>query len=163
MENIEAKQEKMKITTIENVDDILAVYPEADEERLAKIRADVGKDIEKAEKGDRIVYGIESDGKIVGTVQLVFKDEKEFYAEGKVRAHLHHARVVEELRGKGIGAKLMREAENEARKRGFKEITLGVDEDNQQAIKLYERLGYKEFIREKGDQGEPIIGMKKEL
>lgn len=130
MENMEAKQGKMKITTIENVDYILALYPEADEERLAKIRADVGKDIEKAEKGDRIVYGIESDRKIVGTVQLVFKDEKEFYADGKARAHLHHARVAEELRGGGIGTRLMEEAENEARKRGFKEMTLGVDEDN---------------------------------
>jgi len=163
MENIEEKQKKVKITRIENVDDILILYPEADEERLAKIRSDVEKDIEKAKKGDRIVYGAEIDGKIIGTVQLVFKDDKEFYADGKTKAHLHHARVSEDLRRQGIGTKLMEEAENEARRRGFIEMTLGVDEDNQQAIKLYERLGYKEFMREKGDQGELIIGMKKKL
>ncbi|MBI2637711.1 MAG: GNAT family N-acetyltransferase [Candidatus Sungbacteria bacterium] len=160
---MESKKENMRITTIRDVNDILALYPEADEERLAKIRTDVEKDIMKAEKGDRIVYGIEKDGKVVGTVQLVFRDEKEFYADEKTKAHVHHARVSEELRGKGIGANLMEVAENEARKRGFKEMTLGVDEDNIRAIKLYERLGYKEFMREKGDQGEPIIGMKKDL
>lgn len=163
MENTEIKQEKSKITTIEHVDDILALYPEADEERLAKIRSDVGKDIEKAKKGDRIVYGIESEGRIIGTVQLVFKDENEVYADGRGKAHLHHARVAEEFRGRGIGTVLVEEAEHEARKRGFKDMTIGVDEDNQQAIKLYERLGYREFMREKGEQGELIIGMKKEL
>ncbi|MDP2677005.1 MAG: GNAT family N-acetyltransferase [bacterium] len=157
------EQEKMKITTIDKVNNILALYPEADEERLAKIRSDVEKDIKKAEKGDRIVYGIENDGKIVGTMQLVFRDDKEFYADGKTRAHLHHARVLEDLRGQGIGTKLMEEAENEAKRRGFTEMTLGVDEDNRQAVKLYERLGYKEFMREKGEQGEPIVGMKKDL
>lgn len=163
MEKVKEKTGKIKIITIGDVNDILALYPETNEEQLAKIRSDVEGDIAKAQGGDRIVYGAEVDGKVVGTVQLIFSDKKEFYADGKTRAHVHHARVSKDLRGQGIGSILMKETENEAKKRGFTEMTLGVDEDNQQALKLYERLGYKEFMREKGDRGETIIGMKKQL
>lgn len=151
------------ITKINNVDYILALYPEADDGRLATIKSDVEKAIAGSEKGERIVYGFEKNGKIIGTIQLIFNHEKEFYADGKTKAHLHHARVAEEFRGKGIGKKLIKETEVEAKQRGFKEITLGVDEDNYMAIKLYKSLGYREFIKERGDQGESIIGMKKDL
>lgn len=163
MEKIEDKQEKIKITTVDNAEDILALYPGLDEEKLAKIRSDVTRDMEKAKKGDRIVYGAEANGKIVGTVQLVFRGEKEFYADGKKRAHIHHTRVLGEWRGKGVGSELMRQVETEAKKKGFREITLGVEETNEDAIRFYEELGYREFMWEKGDEGEVIIGMKKEL
>jgi ribosomal protein S18 acetylase RimI-like enzyme len=67
------------------------------------------------------------------------------------------------LRGKGIGSFLIKIAEDEARKRGFKEMTLGVEALNTKAIQLYEKLGYREFMKEKGDEGEEIIGMIKIL
>lgn len=153
----------LKITTISDINDILRLYPEADTERKAKIRSDILKDIEDAEKGNRIIYGAMFNGNIVGTMQLIFKMEKDYYADGKNRVHLHHARVSEELRGKGIGSQLVRVAEDEARRRELKEITLGVEETNTKAIKLYEKLGYREFMWENRDEGEVIIGMKKIL
>lgn len=156
-------QEKIELTNISEVDDILKLYPEADEKQIAKIKSDVTKDIKKAEKGERIILGAKDKGKIVGTVQLVFKDTKDFYADGKSRAHIHHARVAENLRGKGIGTQLIQQAETEAKKKGFIEMTLGVEETNENVIRFYEQLGYREFMREKGDEGEVIIGMKKEL
>jgi len=163
VENKESKIESFVITIIKDVDDILALYPEANNERLVKIKSDVEKDIAKAEKGERIVYGFKNDEKIVGTIQLIFIHEKEFYADGKTKAHLSHTRVGEEFRRRGIGGRLIKKAEAEAKQRGFESVTLGVDEDNKQAIRLYERLGYKEFMRELGDMGEMIIGMKKDL
>lgn len=156
-------QEKIELTNINNVEDILKLYPEADEEQLAKIKSDATKDIENAERGERIIWGANKGGKIVGTVQLVFKGTKDFYADGKLRAHIHHARVAENLRGRGIGTQLIQRVEAEAKGRGFIEMTLGVEETNRGAIGFYKRLGYHEFMREKGDEGEIIIGMKKEL
>lgn len=155
--------QKIEITTIDNVEDILRLYPGVDEKQLEKIRTDVTQDIKKAKGGSRIIYGAKNKEGIIGVVQLVFKDDKEFYADGKTRAHIHHARVAEELRGKGIGSELMRYAEDEAKQRGFKEMTLGVEETNENAIRFYEELGYREFMREKGEEGEVIIGMKKGL
>lgn len=153
----------LKITTISDINDILRLYLEVDAERKEKIQNDVLKDIEDAKKGNRIIYGTMFNGSIVGTMQLIFKMEKDYYADGKTRAHLHHARVLEELRRKGIGSQLVKVAEDEIRRRGFQEITLGVEETNTKAIKLYEKLGYKEFMREKGGEGEIIVGMKKNL
>jgi len=119
--------------------------------------------LKDVKNGNRIIYGAKLNREIVGTIQLAFKMEKDYYADGKTKAHLHHTRVLEKLRGKGIGSQLVKIAEDEAHKRSFKELTLGVEETNIEAIKLYEKLGYKEFMREKGDERKIIIGMKKNL
>lgn len=160
---MEIKQEKVEIITIDTVDEILSLYPEEDDTRREKIRKDVESDIEDAKKGNRIIFGVRVDKDVVGTIQIVFSQEDKRFADGKEKAHLHHARVAEGMRGRGIGSSLVRRAEEEARKRGFAEITLGVDETNEGAVRLYQRLGYHEFLKKKGREGEPIIGMKKEL
>jgi ribosomal protein S18 acetylase RimI-like enzyme len=53
--------------------------------------------------------------------------------------------VLEQHRGQGIGAKLMREALNHARKSGCVRVELGTRRDNVQARRLYERLGFQEL------------------
>ncbi|MFA5886312.1 MAG: GNAT family N-acetyltransferase [Patescibacteria group bacterium] len=155
------KQKNIKIITIDNVEQILKLYPEANKERLAKIKFDVSNDIDNARKRDRIIFGLKKGNEVVGTAQLVFKDKKKFYADGKIKAHIHHVRVMENLRGKGLGSQLMRHIEVEAIKKGFGEITLGVEEDNKRAVIFYKKIGFQEFMKEKGDEGEIIIGMKK--
>jgi RimJ/RimL family protein N-acetyltransferase len=50
-------------------------------------------------------------------------------------------------RGKGIGAYAMEYLEEEIKQAGLKRIELGVFEFNINAIKLYERMGYKEIAR----------------
>lgn len=48
-------------------------------------------------------------------------------------------------RGKGIGFEAIQYMENQIKKAGLKRIELGVFEFNKQAIKLYQKLGYKEI------------------
>lgn len=50
-------------------------------------------------------------------------------------------------RGKGIGYQAIQFLENEIKEQGFSRIELGVFEFNANAIKLYQKLGYKEFAR----------------
>jgi len=51
--------------------------------------------------------------------------------------------VVEELRSQGIGTQILRAAEEMAGKRGFHQLGLSADvEENDRARKLYKRLGY---------------------
>ncbi|GAB3753708.1 GNAT family N-acetyltransferase [Microlunatus parietis] len=53
--------------------------------------------------------------------------------------------VVEEFRDQGIGTALLRRAEQVIRDHGCDRVTLGVEETNTDAIRLYRRLGYREF------------------
>lgn len=59
--------------------------------------------------------------------------------------------VFAEARGRGIGTALMTAAEGQARVRGFDEMSIQVYEQNVDAVRLYERLGYtlaaKEAVR----------------
>ena len=52
--------------------------------------------------------------------------------------------VLEQHRGQGIGAKLMREALDYARKSGCVRVELGTRRDNVHARRLYERLGFQQ-------------------
>ena len=60
--------------------------------------------------------------------------------------------VYPEVRGAGIGTRLIAEAESDARAQGFKEASLNVFAENRGAVRLYETLGYKERARQ------PVVG-----
>jgi ribosomal protein S18 acetylase RimI-like enzyme len=53
-----------------------------------------------------------------------------------------------DLRGFGIGTRLIEEAERRIRARGIRWSVVGVEDDNPRARALYERLGYVAYARE---------------
>lgn len=55
---------------------------------------------------------------------------------------LNHLWVFDSARGKGAGTALIRAAEQAAAARGHTRVLVGVGEDNPDARRLYERLGY---------------------
>jgi ribosomal protein S18 acetylase RimI-like enzyme len=56
--------------------------------------------------------------------------------------------VFPEYRGKGIGTDFLRLAERQARQQGMRKLSLIVFDGNSGAKRLYERLGYREKLRE---------------
>jgi|SRR5215467_13487756 len=74
---------------------------------------------------------------------------------------LYRLLVREDLRKHGIATGLVRASETLLRSSGFTQIAVGVDPDNYQAIRLYDRLGYAESplgeiatFQERYDDGE---------
>jgi ribosomal-protein-alanine N-acetyltransferase len=59
-----------------------------------------------------------------------------------VVAYIATIEVLPELRGRGIGAELLRRIEGSAHAEGAVEIWLHVDAENASAIRLYEAFGY---------------------
>lgn len=75
-----------------------------------------------------------------GFVQLKMHDKS--CANGRTRAYIHSFRVRPGMRNRGLGTALMEHIENDLLQRGFREVTLNVAEENDGALRLYQRLGY---------------------
>lgn len=101
------------------------------------------------ESGDYLA-AVQADGRIVGKIGIR-------YDQHPGAGNLHQFDVVEGLRGHGIGSQLLQEAEQRIRDHGCTRVTLGVEETNLDAIRLYERRGYEAFDSEDAewDQEEP--------
>jgi len=89
------------------------------------------------EKGERISVVAEVEGHVIGHVEIRIG-----------RCYESHTGVLgiavkRGYRDRGIGTELMRMAEELARGRGLKMITLAVFSTNSRAIHVYEKLGYR--------------------
>ena len=74
---------------------------------------------------------------------FVFLEEHEDYFTRAIHGHIGILVVTEAAEGRGIGAALMRAAEEWARSRGHGTLTLNVFEGNRRARTLYERSGFR--------------------
>ena len=58
-------------------------------------------------------------------------------------SYLAHIALYPQHRGLGLGAKLLQRMEEEARALGSGKMVMDVETDNERAIELYKRLGYR--------------------
>jgi RimJ/RimL family protein N-acetyltransferase len=92
------------------------------------------------------VYLIYLDDQLVGEMDYQI-DPKYLYKKEAGTAWIGIIIGEEIARGKGIGHQALQYLEEEIRKQGLKRIELGVFEFNTNAIKLYQKAGYKEIGR----------------
>lgn len=122
---------------------------------------------ELREKDNRVFFlGFDQESSPFGYVQLITRnaDNDPELADGRQIAHIHDLRVKKDLQGKGFGRGLIKYLEDEARLRGIKTLTLGVDNWNSRAIQFYKNLGYIEFKQEPGRTAdESVICMQRSL
>jgi GNAT superfamily N-acetyltransferase len=82
----------------------------------------------------------ELDGEVVGTLQLMYLPSLSY--QGGTRAQIESVRVLEELRGQGIGAGMMEWAIERARQRGCNLMQLTSHKSREDAHRFYEKLGF---------------------
>jgi ribosomal protein S18 acetylase RimI-like enzyme len=80
---------------------------------------------------------------LVGQAFVQLKMHDRSCANGRTRAYIHSFRVRPAMRSRGLGSAIMAFIEQDLIQRGFHEVTLNVAEDNEGALRLYQRLGYK--------------------
>jgi GNAT superfamily N-acetyltransferase len=83
----------------------------------------------------------ESDGKVLGTLHLMFLPSISF--QGGLRAQVESVRVERECRNLGIGSRMMEWTIDTARQRGAHVIQLTSHLSRTDAHRFYERLGFK--------------------
>jgi ribosomal protein S18 acetylase RimI-like enzyme len=126
-------------------------------------------------RGQRLMLVADLNGFPVGQVYLQFSASNTEIADGFYRAYLYAFRVIDHLRGCGIGSRLLAAAEAELLARDFKVLMLQVAKTNYSALRLYQRHGYRvkgeeagiwSYIDHRGitqNVNEPVWVMQKEL
>ena len=123
-----------------------------------------------------IMWIAESNGTgLIGQCFVSLLGNRQELADGKNRAYIYGFRVQPRFRNQGIGTKIMKIIEADLKKRGFKQVTLNVGQDNQSAMRFYKHLRYAvvgsdpglwSYIDDKGkrvDVHEPAWRMIKNL
>lgn len=102
---------------------------------------------------DHRVFVVEGGGQIAGAIVLI---------ENQGTIVLDNVAVLPSRHGEGIGRRLMRHAESEARRLGYSSIDLYTHELMTENFTLYARNGYEEVER-RTERGFPRIYMRKRL
>ena len=119
---------------------------------LRRMREEAGWDVEKVPawitasiSGERPTWVAEIAGETVGMVSLEFVDPDPEVADGEEVAAVTSLSVLASAARRGIGRALTVLAEEQARARGVRVLTLNTRPTNAAAIALYEGLGYRRW------------------
>lgn len=135
-------------------------YGTGEYEQMVKLRDEIlrkplglhfSKDELEKEKINLHIAAYEDD-RMLGCCMLVEEDPQ--------TVRLRQMAVMNDLQGKGIGKALMQFAENLARDRGYKRITMHA---RRNALGFYEKMGYKKIGKEFEEITIPHFVMEKEL
>jgi ribosomal protein S18 acetylase RimI-like enzyme len=94
-----------------------------------------------ARPGNALFIAETGEGRRAG---LLWFGENRNLVTGEIEGWIYNITVAEEFRGQGIGAQLMRYAEEYARDEGYHTVGLMVAVHNDVARRLYQRLNYQE-------------------
>lgn len=90
--------------------------------------------------GCRIQVAVDEDAKVCGIAMVSLRPE---LLSREPSAHLEALAVADGYEGKGVGARLLEAAEEDARQQGAKSLTLHVFAVNARARRLYEKAGFE--------------------
>ena len=146
---------------------IREAVPGQDEPVIQALRASVGwstveTGLASMLAGRSIVYILEVDGVAAASGSLILMSDDHDLADGSTTALVSTLIVNSDYQSHGLGTRLLEFLEAEAKARGFRTITIGVDVPNTRARSLYERHGYAAF-KDKRELWGPVTYLRKPL
>lgn len=118
---------------------------------------------DELKSGNRVtfVYKDPQTEEFIGEISVVFNIEK-IYTIKNLRVYLSRLIVKDSCRHKGIGTALCKHLFDFCKNLGYKEISLAVNLDNFEALKLYHKLGFNSLLSMNRDEhGEYVVLLKK--
>lgn len=104
------------------------------------------------ESGNRLVFIYKINGAFIGEGALVSDAHDADYTIPGQRVYISRMIVKKEYRNRGIGGEILAFLIRKAKETGYTEITLGVDQDNLNALHLYRKHGFTEVLFEGTDE-----------
>ena len=119
---------------------------------------------QRIESGTAVTFCVAPEGEPVGECTLELNTGKpEVLCNGTDTAYLSALRIRQEYEGQGHISKLVRMAEEHARKLGFSRVTIGVEEGELRNRAIYDHWGYVNLIMTEEDDGTQVLYYAKEL
>lgn len=132
---------EIKFLPIERLNELNEIYDMSRFENFQQIRKS------NLESCKEICFVAEDNGKFVGEISIMTENANIPAAViPNKRMYFFGLRVLPDFQRKGIGTALMTYAISRCMQRGIFEFTIGVETDNHDAKRLYERLGFKMFL-----------------
>lgn len=106
--------------------------------------------IEKMNSKEIEFWAVEDENKkeIVGELYIFWNSIDKDEANNKDRAYLSAFRIEKEYRGLGLGSKLMNRVLSRIEEKGYKEVTIGVDNDDGERLKqMYKSWGFEKLVK----------------
>lgn len=98
------------------------------------------------ESGAFSIYLLMEDTDLIGEIHVTWRSDDPPSAIDGQRAYLSAYRIRDDRQGLGYGQILLRGVIDAIEKRGYREITIGVEDDNLRAKHLYRKFGFTEFV-----------------
>lgn len=97
-------------------------------------------------KGDTALIAMDKNNRALGAVWYrLFDEPNKGYGFVDIRTPEIGIAVVAEARGLGIGTSLMKNIIEQASEDGYKSLSLSVDPENTNAVRVYRKLGFIEY------------------
>lgn len=98
------------------------------------------------------VFGLFKGTRLIGELHAMYQcEETDKVIPGK-RAYLYAFRVHKKYQGQGFGNYLLKKVVDIIAEKGYSELTVGVEDDNERAIYMYEKFGFNELIARKYEE-----------
>ena len=75
-----------------------------------------------------------------------YKGKSELEVIENIRVYLSAFRVLKEYQGKGLGQNLLNFVIKDLEAKGYTEFTIGVEDDNENALHIYKKFGFNKII-----------------
>ncbi|MBQ8982056.1 MAG: GNAT family N-acetyltransferase [Lachnospiraceae bacterium] len=89
---------------------------------------------------------------LIGELHVMYECDDDRYAVRGRRAYLFAFRIRDGYQNKGYGTYLLQSILAELTEHGYSEFTVGVEDDNDTAIHMYQTLGFHEYLLRKQEE-----------
>ena len=118
------------------------------------VQAMIDETARSIEQGDIDIFGLFKGAKLIGELHAMYKDEEADKVIPGKRAYLYAFRIHKSDQGKGLGKYLASKVIDRLAEKGYSELTIGVEDDNERAIHIYKQFGFDELIARKYEEYE---------
>ena len=110
------------------------------------VDAMLAENAREMEAGRVEIFGLFQEYRLIGELHVKYESEDEREAIRDRRAYLFAFRVHEDFQSLGIGKYLLRSVMNVLTAKGYKELTVGVEDDNARAIHMYQSMALQKSL-----------------